>query len=58
MTYETVAAYSQISSMLVFIAVFIAVVAFAYWPGHEQKFDKEQRRALDLGADRKSIGGQ
>lgn len=58
MTYETVAAVSQVASMLVFIAVFVAVVVFAYWPGHEAKFTAEQRSSLDLDADSKSIGGR
>ncbi len=58
MTYETVAAVSQVAAMLVFIAVFIAVVAFAYWPGHESKFTAEQRKSLDLDAESKSIGGR
>lgn len=58
MTYETVAAVTQVFAMLAFIAVFIAVVAFAYWPGNEAKFTVEQRKSLDLDAESKSIGGR
>lgn len=58
MKYETVAAFSQISSLFLFIAIFVAFAVYAYWPGRERKFEDVQRRALDLGSDRKSIGGQ
>ena len=48
MTYETVATISQVSSLLMFIAMFIGVVAYALWPSNGPTFDKLQRQALDL----------
>ena len=57
MTYETVAAFSQIFSLLLFIAMFIAAVAYAFWPGNASKFEEIQKESLDLDAKRKSIGG-
>lgn len=48
MTYETVAAFSQVTSLLMFVAMFIAVVAYALWPSNGQVFDELQEQALDL----------
>jgi cytochrome c oxidase cbb3-type subunit 4 len=48
MTYETVASFSQVTSLLMFVAMFIAVVAYALWPRNGPRFERAQRRALDL----------
>lgn len=48
MTYETVAAISQSASLLLFMAMFLAVVAYALWPANGAKFDEAQRKALGL----------
>jgi cbb3-type cytochrome oxidase subunit 3 len=48
MTYDTVAAFSQVASLLMFVAMFIAVVAYALWPRNGPRFEAAQRRALDL----------
>ena len=54
MSYDVIATISQVTSLLIFIAMFIAVVAYALWPENGTKFERAQRRALDL--DRKSSG--
>jgi cytochrome c oxidase cbb3-type subunit IV len=48
MTYETVATISQVASLLMFIAMFAAVVGYALWPRNGPRFEEAQRRALDL----------
>ena len=48
MTYETVAAFSQVLSLLMFIGMFLAVLAYALWPKNGDRFDEAQRRALGL----------
>lgn len=48
MTYETVATFSQVASLLMFVAMFFAVVAYALWPSNGRVFDEAQRKALDL----------
>ncbi len=58
MTYDTVATFSQVTSLLFFFALFIAVVAYAFWPGNRGKFDEVQRKALDLGAEKSKSGGR
>ena len=48
MSYETIAAWSQVTSLLMFITMFIAVLIYALRPSHAERFEKAQRRALDL----------
>ena len=48
MTYETVATISQVTSLLMFIGMFAAVLGYALWPRNGPRFEAVQRRALDL----------
>jgi cytochrome c oxidase cbb3-type subunit IV len=48
MTYDTVAAFSQVTSLLMFIGMFAAVLAYAFWPKNRARFEAAQRRALGL----------
>ena len=48
MSYDTVATISQVSSLLFFVACFIGVLAYVFWPGNKKRFDEAQRAALDL----------
>lgn len=48
MTYDTVATVSQVTSLLMFITLFLAVLAYVFWPGNRQRFDDVQKRALNL----------
>ena len=48
MTYETIATISQVTSLLMFIAMFAAVLVYALRPRNGPMFDRQQRRALDL----------
>lgn len=48
MTYDTVATWSQVASLLMFIGMSAAVVAYAFWPSNRDRFETDQRRALDL----------
>ena len=40
MTYETVATLSQVASLLMFIVMFLAVVAYALWPKNGPRFER------------------
>ncbi len=57
MSYDSVATYSQVASLLFFIAMFIGVIVYVFWPGNRQKFDEVQRKALDLDPENKRSGG-
>ena len=48
MTYETIATFSQVTSLLLFIVLFAGVVVYALWPRNGPRFEDAQRRALDL----------
>jgi cbb3-type cytochrome oxidase subunit 3 len=48
MTYETIATISQVSSLLLFIALFVCVLTYAVCPKNKPRFEDAQRRALDL----------
>ena len=48
MTYDTIAGISQVTSLLMFVAMFAAVLAYALWPANGPRFDRVQRSALDL----------
>jgi cytochrome c oxidase cbb3-type subunit 4 len=48
MTYDTAATWSQVTSLLLFLAMFLAVLAYAFWPRNRARFEAAQRRALDL----------
>ena len=48
MTYETVATFSQVTSLLMFVAMFAGVLVYALWPSNGRRFDAAQVSALDL----------
>lgn len=50
MTYETIATISQVTSLLMFVGMFIGVVAYGRWPKNGPRFEAAQRTALDLDA--------
>lgn len=47
MTYDTVATVSQVTTLLLFITLFLAVIGYVFWPGNRTKFDKAARAALE-----------
>lgn len=47
MTYETVAAFTQSFSLLLFFVLFIGVVIYALWPGNKKAFERASRIPLD-----------
>ena len=48
MSYDLVATVSQVTSLLMFIVMFVVVVAYAFWPRNQARFQEAQRTALDL----------
>ncbi len=52
MTYDTVATLSQVTSLLMFIAMFVAVLVYALKPSNSARFERAQRQALDLDPSR------
>ncbi len=48
MNYETVAAVSQTMTLLLFIAIFLVVLGYVFWPSNRNRLEHAQRQALDL----------
>jgi len=47
MTYEAASVLSQSGVLVLFFALFIAVVAYVFWPGNKKKFDEAAQLPLD-----------
>jgi len=47
MTYDQVASISQVVALLFFIALFAAVVIYAFWPGNKKRFDEAAKLPLE-----------
>jgi cbb3-type cytochrome oxidase subunit 3 len=52
MTYDTVASLCQVASLLLFVSLFLVVLAYALKPSNGSRFEAAQRRALDLDPSR------
>jgi hypothetical protein len=57
LTYDTVARISMVSSLLLFVTMFAAIVIYVVFFANRDKLERAQRNALDLGNDSKNIGG-
>jgi cytochrome c oxidase cbb3-type subunit 4 len=51
MTYEQVASISQVAALLFFIALFVGVLVYAFWPGNKKKFEEAARLPLEQEPD-------
>ena len=47
MSYEQVASLTQVAALLLFIALFIGVLVYAFWPGNKKRFEKAARLPLE-----------
>lgn len=57
-TYEEVAFLTQTAVLLFFIAMFIAVVVYALWPGNRARFERAARLPLERDDDVELNGGK
>ncbi len=46
-TYRQLAEFAQTWGLLYFVAVFLAVVVYVFWPSNKKKFDDAGRIPLD-----------
>lgn len=46
MSYEDVAAFSGTFGLIFFMALFVGVLVYAFWPGNKRKFDDAARMPL------------
>lgn len=54
MDYETMVIITQSLALLFFIALFVVVVGYVFWPGNKDKFDRASQLPFERdGADSK-----
>jgi cytochrome c oxidase cbb3-type subunit 4 len=51
MTYEQVASITQVAALLLFVALFIGVLIYAFWPGNKKRFEQAARVPLEKDPD-------
>ena len=51
MTYEQVASITQVAALLLFVALFIGVLFYAFWPGNKKRFEQAARVPLEKDPD-------
>ena len=56
MSYESIRSMSALTGLFIFIALFIAVLAYVFWPGNKKSFDEASRIPLDKDDDTKPGG--
>jgi cytochrome c oxidase cbb3-type subunit IV len=47
MSYEQVASITQVAALLLFVAFFIGVLIYAFWPGNKKRFEDAARLPLE-----------
>ena len=47
MTYEQVASVTQVAALLIFIALFVCVLVYTFWPGNRKRFERAARLPLE-----------
>jgi cytochrome c oxidase cbb3-type subunit 4 len=54
MTYEQVSSFTQIAALLFFVALFVGVVIYAFWPGNKKRFEKDAKIPLQKDDDQET----
>lgn len=47
MTHQTVTVVSQVVALILFLALFIGVIVYVFWPGNKKKFDEAAKLPLE-----------
>lgn len=47
MDYESVANITQVGALLFFVALFIGVLVYAFWPGNKKRFEEAAQLPLE-----------
>jgi cytochrome c oxidase cbb3-type subunit 4 len=51
MSYDQVASITQVAALLLFIAFFIGVLIYAFWPGNKKRFKEAAKLPLEKDPD-------
>jgi cytochrome c oxidase cbb3-type subunit 4 len=57
MTHHAVTVFTQIAALILFIALFAAVLLYVFWPGTKKKFDEAAKLPLEDEEDDKPEDG-
>lgn len=58
MTYHAATVLSQTVALVLFVALFVAIVAYVFWPGNKKKFDDAAQVPLDDSNDKPEGDGR
>jgi len=47
MTYEELRSWAALAGLFLFIALFLGVLAYVFWPGNRKRFERAARIPLD-----------
>ncbi|WP_088347210.1 MULTISPECIES: cbb3-type cytochrome c oxidase subunit 3 [Rhodomicrobium] len=47
MAYEDVKTYAAMAGLLIFIALFVGVLIYAFWPGNKARFEEARNIPLE-----------
>ncbi len=47
MTHQPVTEISQIAALIFFVALFVGVIVYVFWPGNKKKFDEAAKLPLE-----------
>lgn len=47
MTHQSVTQISQIAALIFFLALFIGVLVYVFWPGNKKKFEEAARLPIE-----------
>lgn len=47
MTYEAIRSLAGLTGLLLFVGMFVLVLAYVFWPGNKDRFERARRLPLD-----------
>lgn len=54
MDFDTISSLSKQIALVIFFALFVAILAWVYWPGHKKRLEDHARDALNDEDDQRS----
>lgn len=58
MSFEEVRSFVGVAGLLIFIALFIGVLIYTFWPGNKKRFEQARHIPLDDEQDNSSLRGE
>ncbi len=58
MTFESATVLSQTVALVLFIAMFVGIVVYVFWPGNKKKFDEASQLPPDDDNDKPEGNGR